>query len=191
MKTSWAQLTAGWVAAVVCLLLAPPEVFAQEARLKNITLRKSDLFLTVSFEVEGAFSKSVTEAVLKGVPADFAFFISLNRSRRMWFDKELAAVEVRHKIKYDSLKKEFQIFRPWAGDEPAVTGSFAEAQKLMTEIRDLPLIGLDQLEKGRTYELWAKAELSRMTLPFYLHYVFYFVTLWDFETDWHTVDFVF
>lgn len=159
--------------------------------LKNITLRRTEGALAVSFEVEGAFSKKVTEAVLRGVQADFSFLVSLNQVRRIWFDSEMANIEITHHIKYDNLKKEFIITRPWKDEQPVVTESFAEAQKLMTQISDLPLIPLNQLQKGNTYELWAKAELSKMTLPFYLHYVFYFVTLWDFETDWHTVDFVY
>lgn len=159
--------------------------------MKNITLRRTGGALAVSFEVEGAFSKKVTEAVLRGVPADFSFLVSLNRVRKIWFDREMANIEITHHIKYDNLKKEFIITRPWKDEQPVVTESFAEAQKLMTQISDLPLIPLNQLQKGNTYELWAKAELRKMTLPFYLHYVFYFVTLWDFETDWHTVDFVY
>jgi hypothetical protein len=179
------------VAIAILWGLGPLVAHAQEARLKNITLRKANGALAVSFDVEGAFSNKVTEAILRGVTADFSFIVSLNRVRSIWPDKELASVIVRHEIKYDTLKKAFTISKPWKGGESAVTQSFAEAQKLMTEIHDLPLVPLDHLEKGTTYELWAKAKLSKMTLPFYLHYVFYFVTLWDFETDWYTVDFVY
>jgi len=39
--------------------------------------------------------------------------------------------------------------------------------------------------------LGAKAELNKLTLPFHLHYVLFFVSLWDFETDWYTIDFVY
>ena len=40
-------------------------------------------------------------------------------------------------------------------------------------------------------QIRAKAELSKLTLPFFLHYVFFFVSLWDFETDWYTIDFIY
>jgi hypothetical protein len=33
------------------------------------------------------------------------------------------------------------------------------------------------------------AQLDKIRLPFYLHYVLFFVSLWDFETDWYAVDF--
>ena len=61
----------------------------------------------------------------------------------------------------------------------------------MAEIDRLKVVPLNQLEKGRQYQLRAKAQLDKLTLPLYLHYVLFFVSLWDFETDWYTIDFIF
>lgn len=176
---------------MLLLCLAPLGAAAQEARLKNITIASTADKLSVSMEVEGAFTPDVMEAILKGVPADFAFLIQLDRIRNWWADEELADIEVTHTIKYDNLKKEFSVYRSWTDQKPYVTTSLAEAQSMMSRIDGLPIIGIDRMKKNQQYELRAKAELSRMTLPFYLHYVFYFVTLWDFETDWHSVVFTY
>ena len=176
---------------LLVVFLIPTAVAAQEARLKNITISSADDKLLVSLEVEGAFTQDVMEAILKGVPADFSFFIKLYRSRSWWFDEELADLDITHTIKYDNLKKEFSVYRSWIDKKPIITSSLAEAQALMTEIKGLPIIDLDRMQKNEQYELRAKAQLSKMTLPFYLHYVFYFVSLWDFETDWHSVVFVY
>ena len=166
-------------------------VSAQEARLKNITISSAKGKLLVSLEVEGAFTQDVMEAILKGVPADFSFLIRLDRFRSWWTNEELADFEVTHTIKYDNLKKEFSVYRSWIDEKPIITQSLAEAQALMTRIEGLPIIDIQRMQKNQQYELRAKAELSEMTLPFYLHYVFYFVTLWDFETDWHSVVFIY
>ncbi len=61
----------------------------------------------------------------------------------------------------------------------------------MTQIDRFDILPLDQMQRGEGYELRAKVELSRVTLPFYLRYVFYFVSFWDFETEWHSVFFVY
>jgi hypothetical protein len=66
-----------------------------------------------------------------------------------------------------------------------------EAKKWMTEINSLKIVPLDRLEKGEQYQLRVKAEVSKKTLPLYLHYILFFVSLWDFETDWYTIDFTF
>ena len=180
-----------WLAFFMVLFMVPDFAGAQEARLKNITISSTDEKLLVSMEIEGAFTQDVMEAILKGVPADFSFFVRLDRSRSWWVNEELADIEATHTIKYDNLKKEFSVYRSWIDQKPILTQSLAEAQALMTKIERLTILDIDQMQKNQQYELRAKAELSKMTLPFYLHYVFYFVSLWDFETDWHSVVFVY
>jgi hypothetical protein len=61
----------------------------------------------------------------------------------------------------------------------------------MVDVDGLKIVPLSRLEKGRQYQVQAKAQLSKLTLPLYLHYVFFFVSLWDFETDWYTIDFIY
>ena len=53
----------------------------------------------------------------------------------------------------------------------------------MSEVDSLKIVPLSALEKGGHYQIRAKAQLSKLTLPLYLHYVLFFVSLWDFETD--------
>src|SRR5690606_37382852 len=115
------------------------------------------------------------------------FFINLHQVRNFWLDKKLSTLKVTHTIRYNNLKKEFMIERSWEKVEPMATQSFKKAQKLMSEIDGLKLVSLDKLEKGKQYQIRAKAKLSKLTLPFYLHYVLFFVSLWDFETSWYTI----
>ena len=115
----------------------------------------------------------------------------MNRVQNFWFDKDIADIEVTHTIKYDNLKKEFTVERSWKEDNPEVTKSFKEAKKWMTEIKSLKIIPLNRLEKNEQYQLRVKAEVSKKTLPLYLHYILFFVSLWDFETDWYAIDFIY
>ena len=64
-------------------------------------------------------------------------------------------------------------------------------EKLMSEIKSLHIIPLDKLKKGSQYKIKAKAKLNKLTLPYSLHHVRFFVSLWDFETDWYAVDFIY
>jgi len=179
-------------ALVLCFLLfLQPLAFAQEARLTNIIVTNTQDDLLVYLTVEGAFNEKIKEAVLSGVSLSFSFFIMLYRERNLWFDKEITDIKVIHRIKYDNLKKEFTVRRSWESGKPIITTSFEEAKKLMTEVDSLVVVPLRLLEKGERYQLRTKAELSKLTLPFYLHYVFFFVSLWDFETDWYIIDFTF
>jgi hypothetical protein len=173
------------------LLIASQVGYAQDATLANITVSNTQEDLLLSLNLEGAFREEMKQAILSGAPSTFSYFAKLNRVRSLWFDKDIADLEVTHTIVYDNLKKEFTVIRSWKDNNPEVTKSFDEARKWMTEIEILKIILLNRLEKGEQYQLRVKAEVSKKTLPLYLHYILFFVSLWDFETDWYTIDFTF
>ncbi len=164
---------------------------AQEAGLTDIIVNNTRDHLLLYLKVTGAFTEEMKEGVLSGVPTTFSFFIDLYGVRDFWFNKKISDLTVTHTIKYNNLKKEFIVQRSWESNQPLATTSFEEAQALMTKIDSLKIVELNRLEKGRQYRIKAKAELSELTLPFYLHYVLFFVSLWDFETDWYTIDFIY
>jgi hypothetical protein len=172
-------------------LVSHGAAFAQETSLANITVSNTRDDLLLYLNLEGAFSEKLNKEILSGVPAAFDFLAKLNSVRDMWLDRTIADITVTHIIKYDNLKKEFIVRRSWRNNEPEVTKSFAEAQKWMTEVNSLKIIPLGQLEKGQQYQLRTKAEVSKQTLPYYLHYVLFFVSFWDIETDWYTIDFIY
>jgi Domain of unknown function (DUF4390) len=179
------------VLALVILMAANTAVFGKNAELSNIIVTNTSDDLLAYMRVEGAFPQEINEALVSGVPVTFAFYISLLRVRGWWMDKKIAEMKATHTIKYDTLKKAYIVQRSWENDEPKVIQSFEEAQRLMTEVDSLKIISLQELAKGSLYQLRAKAELSKVTLPFYLHYVLFFVSLWDFKTDWYTIDFIY
>ena len=173
------------------LFLGQDTTFAQGATLTNITVSNTRDDLLLYLNLEGAFSEKLKKAILSGVPATFYFLAKLNLVRNMWINPDIADIKVIHTIKFDNLKKEFIVRRSWRNNDPEVTKSFGEAQKWMTEVNSLKIIPLGQLEKGQQYQLRIKAEVSKQTLPFYLHYVLFFISLWDIETDWYSIDFIY
>ncbi len=173
------------------LLLPDPPVIAREARLKDIIVTNTTDDLIVYLTVEGAFTPNMKKAVLSGVPTTFSFFVVLYRIRGYWFDKRFVRLKLTNTVKYHNLKREFVVTRSWENHKPIVVKSFDEAKSLMSEVDNLRVVPLSRLQRGKKYQIRAKAELSRITLPLYLHYVLFFISLWDFETDWYTVDFVF
>jgi hypothetical protein len=185
----------GRKAGIVCMLLAcllwhaVEPVAAEDARLTRMTVSNTRDDLLLYLTLEGAFTDKLKEAILSGVPATFVFHISLYRVRNWWADKSIADIELTHSIKYDNLKKEFTVKRSWKEGSPVITPSFSQAQQWMTEVDALSMYSLKELEKGRQYQIRAKAEVSKLTLPLYLHYILF--SLWDVETDWYTIDFIY
>lgn len=163
---------------------------ASEAKLSDMVVSNTRDNLLLYLKVQGAFTHKMKQAILNGIPTTFSFYIKLKEVRTLWPDHTIVNIKVTHTIKYDALKKQFTVKRSWEDNRPLTTDSFAEAQKWMSEIQSLPIIPLKLLTEGTRYQISARAELDKVTLPFYLNYVLFFASLWDFKTDWYSVDFV-
>lgn len=171
-------------------LLGPSPALAREARLSDIIVTNSQNQLLLYLRTEGAFTRKMVKAIRSGVPTRFAFHVRLKKQRAFWPDKSIAEMAFHHTIKYNNLRNEYRVKRSWEKESRTVR-SLARARKLMTEITGARVISLDKLEKNREYQVQVKAELAELTLPLNLHYVLFFVSLWDFETDWYHLDFVY
>ncbi len=164
----------------------------QDARITDVIVTNTRDDLILYFKVEGCFTEDLQQAILSGVPTTFTFMASLGRVRNFWKDKNLASLEIRHTVKYNNLKNEFVITRSEDNGRSIVVNSLGEAKIIMAEVENIRIAKLNGLERNHRYQVRIKAELSKITLPFYLHYVFrFFLFLWDFETDWYTTDFMY
>jgi len=162
---------------------------AADARLTDIVVTNTRDNLIVYFSVTDCFTDDMQKAINNGVSTIFTFFVKLYEVRDWWWDKNIADLKVSHEIRYDSLKKVY-IFTSSSSDGKEISVSdFEEAKKLMSEIVGLKVTQLRNLQRGNRYQISMMAELDKIRLPFYFHYVFFFLSLWDFETDWYTVDF--
>ncbi len=179
----------------ISLLLTVPLFYdvakAEEPRLDNIIVTNTRDDLLLYLTAKSAFPKKIIEAVQSGVPTTFTFYINLYRVRGLWLDKRVRDIKLSHTVKYDTLKNEYIVTRSWEGNRPLTVKTIDEAKQLMSEVDSLVIVPLSQLKKGEQYQIRAKAELDRMTLRFYLHYVLFFLSFWDVETDWHTIDFIY
>ena len=173
-------------------LLTPVIVQAEnDPVLTNIKLANTRDDLLTYFEIKNAFTEKISHAVQNGIPTTFSFYISLYKTSDSWVDKKIADLEITSTIKYNSLKQEYAVFRPWKAEKPSVTQAFEEARTWMTNVDNLGIIPLKNLVKGEKYQIRIKAQLARVTLPFSLHYVFFFVSFWDVETDWYLINFTY
>ena len=182
-----------WIIFFVIIFMFQNLAFAQDqnARLANIKVTNTRDHLLLYFNIEGVFSEETKEAILNGVPATLTFVTSLYLVNNFWFDNKIAEITTTHAIKYDNLKKEFIITSSSESGNPLIIKSFEEAWQMIAQVNGLKIVSLSRLKKGEKYQIRAKAELGKFTLPFYLHYVPSFDLLREFETDWHTIDFIY
>jgi len=175
-------------------LMIPVPVWAKDENhpiLTDIKLANTRDDLLIYFELENAFPPKIIQNIENGILTPFSFHVSLYRTGGSWLDKEIADFDIQSTIKYNSLKQEYTVSRPWKEEKPVVTKSFDEAKDWMTRIDNLGVAPLTDLVKGEKYQIRIRAQLTRFTLPFALHYVLFFMTFWDIKTDWYIINFTY
>jgi hypothetical protein len=172
----------------IVLLLSTP-VQAKKAFLSDIVLTNTRDDLLVYFSVSNCFTAEMNTAIESGLSTSFTFFVKLYEKRNFLWDRKLADLEISHSIKYDNLKNIYEVRLSEQGNKLIQVKSFDEAKKLMADVSALKVTSTQTLRKRERYQLQMMAQLDKIKLPLYLHYVLFFLSLWDFETDWHTVDF--
>lgn len=191
-KTFWFRPMRGLKSLLLITILwvvwAVPAM-AKEAYLSDFVVTNTRDHLLVYFTVNNCFTPEMNNAIESGIETTFTFFVQLHEKRDLIWDKKIADLEVSHSIKYDSLKKTYSVRFSEDNNREVTARTFEEAKKLMAEIVSLKVLPMHQLKKGKRYQLQMMAQLDKIRLPFYLHYVFFFLSLWDFETDWYAVDF--
>lgn len=163
----------------------------KSAYLSDMVVTNTRDHLLVYFSVKDCFTDEMNRAIESGMNTTFTFFVRLYQKRDLWWDRKIADIEIKHSIKFDNLKKIYEIKFSERGNKPILVRNFDEAKKLMSDVVALEVTPLLNLLKGRRYKLRMMAQLDKITLPLYFHYVFFFLSLWDFETDWHTIDFTY
>ncbi|MCJ7664212.1 MAG: DUF4390 domain-containing protein [Desulfobacterales bacterium] len=170
--------------AIILFAVASPVCVAQgaEALIEDLRIERENGALLVSFSVKNCFSKKIEEAIKAGIPTTFNFFVTLYKNRALVWDKKVASHKFRHRIIYDTLKEDFRVWLQEKGKEMRVA-DLEEAKRSMQLVEGFPVLKGQELEKG-DYELAVKAELDPVKLPLRLEGILFFVSLWDFETDW-------
>ena len=163
--------------------------FAQNATIEELIVTNSSTDLLLFLTVNNAFTKQMEEGIKNGIPVTFNFYVKLEKKRSTWMNQELVSLRFDHTLSYDTLKEEYSIVRSELAGQTLRTKSLAEAKKAMAQLNGPPVAPLKALLPEAGYLLRVKAKLAEKTLPLYAHYVIPFWSLWDFETEWYTVEF--
>ena len=179
-------------ACILCMLLfVPGTSYALEPKITDLLVTNTPGSVLVYFRVINCFTKDMEEAVFAGIPVTFTYTAELYQERSYWTDRMVTYHEIRHTIKYDNVKRLFFVSFSEEGKNTEQFTEFSKAKAAMTDVNGAAVAQVNDLQKGKKYYLRAKAELDMIQLPLHLEYVFFFVSLWDFETAWARQDFVF
>jgi hypothetical protein len=172
----------------ILFLLSWSRAWAEDTFIDGFTIQRNNGILAVSFFVQNCFNEKMEEAIRAGVPTTFNFFVHLRKPRFLIWDKKIAKHKFTHTVAYDNIQKDYKVTLQESGKEIRAD-TLEAAKEQMARVDSFPVVAHGVLDGGR-YRLDIKAELDPVKLPLRMEFVLFFVSLWDFETDWyhHTFD---
>jgi hypothetical protein len=174
------------IGGIVLLLIwiVPLSAFCQKASIKDVNVKGAIGAWKVSFDVENCFTEKMEEAIQSGIRTTFTFYIDLYQKRSWWKDRKVASYKFHHTVRYHLIQKVYQVTLEEDHSSP-VASSLEEAKKLMSKVKGFEIQPSSPFKPGIPTYFRIMAELDPVRLPLHLEYLFFFVSLWDFETDWH------
>ncbi len=180
----------------VCVLLFGLFVFiglpnksqAIEPKITDILITNNEVKVLLYARLVNGFKTEMESAILAGVPTVFTLQLNVYQVRSYVWDKKISSNEIKRTIMYDNLKKTFSIYS--TGDqEPVIFPDFESAQKAMADFNGIVASPMSILAKGKNYYLEMKIKIDKVRLPLGMEHIFFFVSLWDFETAWYRQNF--
>jgi len=165
---------------------------AEENKAPNISdilITTSQTHLLLFCSIKNSFTPEMIEGVRNGIPVTFTFQVELEKIVSNWFDSTLVDLTIHHTVAFDPLKEKYQVTLSEKPDNIITTPSLDKAIETMADLNGISVSGLDKLEPDAPYALHVKATLAEKTLPMNMHYLVPFISLWNFETDWRTIEF--
>lgn len=161
-----------------------------KAKIVDFLLSTNEDNLLVYFKVTDCFTKKMDEAIMAGIPTTFYFNIELSEKRPFWFNKTVSRLEIRHTIKYDTVKNIYFV-KYSENNKDLEFQDYESARRAMEDLSGIKIVPLGSLKEDHTYYLNVKAKLDRIRLPLNLEHILFFVSLWDFETDNYIHSFIY
>ena len=139
---------------VVLLAGASTALHAQATQsLRIVPLVRDDRVL-VSFDLANGFTDDVRAAIKSGLKTTYTYSVELRLAVPIWVDRTMGVATVTNSVKYDNLRRTFELERRLDGrlvDEPIVTGDEQVVSRWMTTLEKLPIFGTSILEPNREY----------------------------------------
>jgi hypothetical protein len=157
---------------------------APAAEVTDLIINNSQGHLLLSLNIQDALTKESGEPATDEPSSTIVFSIELYQVRNYWFDKKITYQTATNTLKYNPSKKKYSLMRSWNSGPPTVVATLDQAEKLMTEVKDLKVVRLARLEKGKNYQIRVQAACQDENASI-------FGPSGCFKTDWYTVDFTF
>jgi hypothetical protein len=174
-----------WVTASLLLLASSPAAHGANESIDQLSVTRENGRVHVSAVLNPGLASHLDGDLRKGLAKDLYYYLVLKQRHRVWFDEEVAAVTVKHSIKYDLLKREYVVIsRLPSGAIQTIVPDFQSARSLVSKVDHVPVADIRRLKRGKKYLVSVKAEMKAPQLPLYLDYFLFFIPFLEIDTEW-------
>ena len=173
-------------AALLCLLLSnifPAISHAEGFKILAAETKLKEHVFHLDANMDLKFSDDALEALRSGVPLIVLVNIEVQKSRSWWWDKTIAKLEQGYLLLYHALSEKYIIHNLNSGAQQNFI-SLNTALYSLSNIRDLPLIDKNLLEKDDEYYVRLRTYLDIESLPAPMRPIAYISSQWQLDSDW-------
>jgi hypothetical protein len=167
------------------LLLLPGLALARPAfQVEAVETRLHGEELVMDALMDPALSPVALEALDNGVPLTLEVHYQVREASAWVWEESLVDRRLRFEIRYQPLAGRYLVGPVPGGGRSYVTRDAAIAA--LGDLRDLPLLGRDELLAGKDYEIHLRVALDIEELPLPLKPMAYLLPSWKLSTGWTT-----
>lgn len=174
-----------WLALVAGLLSRPAFLQAEEAttEVRSIDFAQRNDNYYLSADIHYQLTETAREALQKGIPLYWDVLINVIRERNWIWDQTLVEFKIRYRIQYHALLNNYRVTNITTSD----SNSFATLPAALTgmsAIRNIAVLGKDDIVEGEKYQVRIKSRFDREALPLPLRPASYVNPQWYLSSDW-------
>lgn len=173
--------------AAVVLLLAVAGGAAADFTVREAAPRLEQRTLHVDTRFDLALNARTEEALHKGIALEVVFDFRLVQARRWWTDRVVTDVQVRRRLQFHALSRQYMVLEPHPGGDAESFATLEQALAWLGDFRDLrvPLTARKQVPPDGRYLLEARAYLDVEALPALMRPLAYATPSWYLGTGWN------
>lgn len=157
-KHSWLS-----VLAVLWLLIATPvTVVADGIEVRKGALVASEKGYVLEAEFDITLTRTLEEALSKGVPLYFLLEFEIIRPRWYWFNDEIINSQQQYRLSFNSLTRQYRVA---VGKLYQNFATLSEALGFLKKVRVGEIAGTESLSKGTGYVARVRLRLDESQLP--------------------------
>ncbi len=150
-----------------------PQADLLNARVRGLSIKNSDEFVTVSFKITGAFTEEIIEKIHSGIEISFKHAIKIYKKNPVFFYRRTIVERIiLTTVEYDTLKKQYTLRKQIDEDvgETMLTDNLEEVERWMTEINHFKVGKVSRMKGKKNYFLKVRTSLAPNFLLFFIPY---------------------